>query len=304
VFKYFVWSVALVVAIAGTAAAQAQSPRAAAPNREQQQARYTIYVMEGVLERAVELGADQVRRQVRRLMPDMLLMSGAADARGVRLEGYGVFFDVEVPVLRRSVAWSLRTMMDDSGMGMGMSAALQQLKTLVERVNNPQEKANLQQAIKRIELQVGPVQPLPAAPQVAGPPARGTVSALEAAEAPQAPAAPTSGSPTAPAAAAASPQLTAIDQALLTNPSEAYEKEVITALIDAMLDHGGPLSIGPDEWLTVAARDNEHRDRLTPGDNYDLMTIILRVKGSDLAAYRADRITKEDARKRVEIREF
>jgi len=303
VFKYFVTSAALVVALAGTAQAQAQSPRSTAPNREQQQARYNIYVMEGVLERAVELGADQVRRQVRRLMPDMLLMSGAADARGVRLEGYGVFFDVEVPVLRRSVAWSLRTMMDEGGMGMGMGAALQQLKTLVERVGNPQEKASLQQAIKRIELQVGPVQS-PGAPAVAGQPARGSVTSLEASDAPGAPgtaAAPTAGAVPAPPAP---PQLSPIDQAILTNPSDAYEKEVITALIDAMLDHGGPLSIGPEEWLTVAARDNEHRDRLTPGDNYDLMTIILRVKGSDIAAYRADRISKEEARKRVEIREF
>jgi len=278
----------------------AQTPRTERPR----DMRYQIGVMERILEEAVQHGADKTRERIQSVLPpaDMLLVT-SAQVRGFRLEGYGVFFDVEVPVLRRSVAWSLRTMMDEGGMGMGMGAALQQLKTLVERVGNPQEKASLQQAIKRIELQVGPVQS-PGAPAVAGQPARGSVTSLEASDAPGAPgtaAAPTAGAVPAPPAP---PQLSPIDQAILTNPSDAYEKEVITALIDAMLDHGGPLSIGPEEWLTVAARDNEHRDRLTPGDNYDLMTIILRVKGSDIAAYRADRISKEEARKRVEIREF
>jgi hypothetical protein len=83
-----------------------------------------------------------------------------------------------------------------------------------------------------------------------------------------------------------------------------YEDEVIGSLVDAMLDYSAPIGVGADEWLTVAARDNEHRDRLMPGDAYDLMTIVLRIKGSDLAAFRADRLTRDEARKRVEVREF
>jgi hypothetical protein len=109
--------------------------------------------------------------------------------------------------------------------------------------------------------------------------------------------------PAAPAQPQA-PPLTPADEALLTNPSDVYEKEVVDALADAMLDYSAPMGVGPEEWLTVAARDNEHRDRLMPGDSYDLMTIVLRVKGSDLAAFRADRITREEARKRIEVREF
>ena len=291
VFNHFVTSLALVTVSATSVLAQGQPARGAAPPREQQQARHNIYVMEGVLERAVEYGGDQVRRQVRRVMPDMLLMSGAAEARGVRLDGYGVFFDVAVPVLRRSVAWTLKTMMEDNGPA--MTSALQQLKGLVDRVGDPREKANLQQAIRRIELQVAPVQPVPSV--LPGAPPRGAVTSLEAAE-------PMAAGP--PPTATGAPGVPPIDPAILTNPSEAYEKEVITALIDAMLDHGGTIGVGGDEWLTVAARDNEQRDRLTPGDSYDLMTIILRIKGSDIAAYRADRITKEEARKRIEIREF
>ena len=40
----------------------------------------------------------------------LVLLAGAARARGFRLDGYGVFFDVEVPALRRSVAWSFRVL--------------------------------------------------------------------------------------------------------------------------------------------------------------------------------------------------
>jgi len=260
VLKVFVIGLAVVLATPIATAQQAQRP---APPKEQMQARYNIFVMEGVLERAVQHGAQNLSRQVRAIMPDMLLLSGAAQARGFRLDGFGVFFDVEVPAMRRSVAWSLRAMVDRNG-----------------------DRANLQQAIKRIELQVGPVQPMPAGLPVGAPP-RGTISA-------QTVPGPDAGQPVTP------PPTTTADLAFVSDPSEAYTSEVKSALVDAMLDHSGPIGVGPDEWLTVAARDNER----VPGDPYDVTTIMLRVKGSDLAAFRAERITKDEARKRVEVREF
>lgn len=287
--KQFVAGGALVlVASNGVMVGAADEQVVRAQQDQQVQARYNIFVMEGVLERAVEHGADRLRRQVRRVMPDMLLLSGGAEARGFRLDGYGVFFDVEVPVMRRSVAWSLRTMIDDDGIAAG--AALQQLKTAIERMTpDAGEKANLLQAIKRLELQV-----VPPAPQSVGGPAipaiqRGSVTSLEAPPAGEQP---------------VGPPAVQDDDKLLEDPSGTYEREVINALIDAMLDHSGPIRIGSEEWLTVAARDNEHRDRMVPGDPYDLLTIVLRVKGSDLVAFRADRITRDEARKRVEVREF
>jgi hypothetical protein len=285
VLKQCILGGALVVVTSAVPLAQGNRP--AASPRDQVQARYNIAVMEGVLERAVEHGADSLRRQVRRVMPDMLLLSGGAEARGFRLDGYGVFFDVEVPVMRRSVAWSLRSMIDEGGI-----TALQQLKAFVEqaKVADAGEKATLMQAVKRLELQVVPPQMQAQAPVMTGPAMptsqRGTVSAMNTVEPPV-----VSQQPSA-------------DAALVEDPSGAYEKEVISSLIDAMLDHSGPIGVGTDEWLTVAARDNEHRDRLVPGDPYDLLTIVLRVKGSDLAAFRADRITRDEARKRVEVREF
>jgi hypothetical protein len=288
VFKQFVAGVGamLLLASSGVIAGSGDQPQAERQTspRDQAQARYNIVVMEGVLESAVQHGADQLRRRVRRVMPDMLLISGNAEARGFRLEGYGVFFDVEVPMMRQSMAWTLKSIVDENGVA--AAEALRQIRTAIERLTpDAREKATLMQAIKRLEVQVTPL-PAMAGSAMQGAP-RGQVTSMEA----------------APTEASVAPP-PGDDVKLIEDPSAAYEKEIISALIDAMLDHSGPIRVGPDEWLTVAARDNEHRDRLVPGDSYELLTIVLRVKGSDLAAFRADRITREEARKRVEVREF
>jgi hypothetical protein len=60
-------------------------------------ARYNVQVMEAVLERAVRYAAGQMNRRLQTVSPDLLQLSGAARARGFRLPGYGVFFDVDVP---------------------------------------------------------------------------------------------------------------------------------------------------------------------------------------------------------------
>jgi hypothetical protein len=78
---------------------------------------------------------------------------------------------------------------------------------------------------------------------------------------------------------------------------------VKAALVDAMIQYSGALNIGPNEWLTVAAKDNEPTNPLVQGDP-DVMTILLRIKGSDLTAYRAGGLTLDEARTRVEEREF
>jgi hypothetical protein len=58
----------------------------------------------------------------------------------------------------------------------------------------------------------------------------------------------------------------------------------------------------PDEWLTVAARDGA--GPIGPGQIYETITMVLRVKGSDVADFRAGRISIEELRKKVEVREF
>src|SRR5262245_44482464 len=100
---------ALLVGAASLTAAQGAAQNAEA---EQAKARQKIFMMEGVLERAVQVGIDSFRRKLSAAtLDDMLLVTGdGPQARGFRLDGYGVFFDVEVPGVRPSLAWSLRTM--------------------------------------------------------------------------------------------------------------------------------------------------------------------------------------------------
>ncbi len=253
-------------------------------DKEHLQARYQIFVMEGVLERAVQHGAQLISRQVQAVMPDMVLLAGAARARGFRLDGYGVFFDVEVPALRRGMAWSFR-MLDQNDLG--LTSAIQSLRRHVQSLSDQRARQDLEQALMRVELQVGPV----------GPPQSSNSTATAASSSVNVPQEAMTGD-------IETPDTQALARArLLADPGEAYTSEVKTALIDAMLDFSGSIAIGPEEWLTIAARDDEDR-RLTPGDPYEGSTILLRIIGSDLAAFRAARIDRDEARRAVEVREF
>ena len=83
---------------------------------------------------------------------------------------------------------------------------------------------------------------------------------------------------------------------------QKWRATVRLALIDAMLDNSKNLELKPDEWLTIAARGSE--TDLLPNEILNLTTTVLRVKGSDLADFLAGRLTKEEARQKVEVREF
>ena len=257
------WAVTTGPAWAQSVVPAGRTPVASTPAaNEMARARSNLSIMEGVLQRAVVLGADNLNRRVRAISPQdpPLLLAGEAEVRGFRLEGHGVFFDVEVPVLRQSVAWSLRALMDQSGVP--LATALDQLRTAVRSVADTRMRQSLETALQRVELQVG------------GP-----------------------DTPGATVRRGATPPPAALDW--LNDPGGAYTTEVRNALVDAMLEHSQALGLGADEWLIVAARDNERRDRLSQGD--ETSTITLRVKGSDLAALRAGRITAEEARGRVQV---
>ena len=245
---------------------------------DQVRSRQKISLMESVLESAVANGADNLLREVRTVLPpDALMLTGAPQARGFRLDGYGLFFDVEVPAFRRTMAWTLRTMVDEHGLA--ASNAVTQLKSYIATVSDPRMRAQLELALRRLELQVGPVAPQG---QASGPVGRAqTVGATQTA-----------------------PVTPAIDPAIIDDPNGAYTHEVSAAIIDAMIENSGPLPLADGEFLTVAARDNVRPDRLVPGDTSNITSIVFRIKGSDLAAYRAGRITLEQARSKVEVAEF
>jgi hypothetical protein len=280
-----IWTVtAGLVVSAGLGSAAAQAPAAAArTTAEQKQSRYQVGVMERVLEGAVEHGVTNIRDRLQTIGPTELLISDNARARGFRLDGYGVFFDVVVPSFDTTSIWATRTLDQND---LGLESALKTLQAHMQATNDP----SLQQALRRLELQVTPV----VAPRVSlltgSRNATGAAAtAVDTAEAPPLPPA------VVPAQSPADP--------IFADPDEAYRKEVLSAVMDAMLDHSSALGIGPSEWLTVAARRNEERPRLAPADT-DTRTIVIRLKGSDLNAFLARQISKDEALQRFEVRVF
>jgi hypothetical protein len=255
---------------AGPVLAQTSAARAAAEQR------YQIGQMERVLEGAVEHGLSVTRDRVQALaqMPPDMLVSDNAHARGFRLEGYGVFFDVVVPSFETTWTWSLRTLDQND---LGIDSAMRTLQTHVKTENDPE----LEQALKRLQLQLGP-----------GVLARTSV-----------PAAPGARDATGSAASAPDTPQDAIDP-ILSDPNEAYRTEVLQALKDAMLSHSSSLGIGPNEWLTIAAKGNDDRPRLAPADTGS-GTRMIRLRGSDLIEFLAGRITRDEALKRIiEVKTF
>jgi hypothetical protein len=99
------------------------------------------------------------------------------------------------------------------------------------------------------------------------------------------------------------PAAAEIDPALLNDPSDAYTEEVKAAVIDAMIENSGSLVLGDNEWLTVAARDNAPTAPFISGDPA-VVTLVLRIQGSDLSAFRAGQLTLEQVRSRVHVGEF
>jgi hypothetical protein len=233
-------------------------------------------------------------RQLQAAMPQMLLMGGTARARGFRLDGYGVFFDVDVPAMRQSLVWSWRMLERDNGSAAG---ALESLKNFAKSVNDPVQKKEVEQAIRRLEIQVAPFPSVADSIRAGDPAGRDgqttTVVKMPTSVAPGVPA-----GASAPMAASAARAGEPID-----DPSEAYTTAVKEALIDAMLGFSQALDLGAEEWLTVAARDGGD-SRMASDDPFDSVTIFIRIKGSDLHALHASRITREEARKRVEVREY
>ncbi len=263
--------------LAAVGIALGQEPASSDQDRARQiQARFQMLAMEGVLEKAVQLGAQRMRKEVEAAAPDasdMLLITGAARVRGFWLDGYGVFFDVDVPAMRRSLTWTLRVLeQGDRGLGPELAA----LRRLAASVENPAARRDLQQTIQRIEAQVGS--------GAAGPaPATGGVRSVSGAA----------------GMSAREPERPAV----LEDPGAVYTSEVKNALVEAMIEYSAALPLAPNEWLTVAARDQDV-SRLQPGDPYDVSTILVRIKGSDLAAFRTRQITRDEALQRIEFKEY
>ena len=259
--------------------------------------RHHIYVMEGALARAVDYGAKRLNQEVLNVMPGVFMLAGEAQARGVYLDGYGVFFDVQVPMLRQSMVWSLRMMLDQDDAA--TQAAIEDLRKHVQGLTDSSTRGSLERALKQLEVQAAGSAAMPrqagnrdrdpiVTPSLMLPDGGGAGAAKASVGAGARPAAPTVAA-----------------RSYLEDPNRAYTEAVTRALVDVMLTYSAQLELGPDQWLTVAAPDNEPRDTLAPQDPFEeVVTMIYRIKGSDLSAYRAGRIDKDEARKRVVVGQF
>jgi hypothetical protein len=207
-----------MVGAALTAPGHAQTAGRAGSAAPQVQSRQQVLAFEGVLENAVRQGTQMLEQRLREATdPNWVFVAGLTQARGFRLDDYGVMFDVEFPSMRRSMVWSLRA---------------------------------LEQAAAGKARQVNEA-----------------FSSLQ--------------------------------------PRQIYQTEITNALVDAILDHSASVAIGPEEWLTVAARESGFDRRFVTGDPADTaITVILRIRGRDLQALRERTLSRDEARKRVDVRSY
>jgi hypothetical protein len=255
--------------------------------------RHHIYVMEGALARAVDYGAKQLNREILAVMPGAFMLEGDARARGVHLDGYGVFFDVRVPMMRQSMMWSLRMMMDQDDAA--NEAVINDIRKNLQGITDPATRATLERAARQLERQSGAARPRSNNPAVSP----GVVVSDRSLPAVGAA---TAAGLTAPAPAPVRPP---VDSVWAKDPNRAYTEAVTRALVDAMIDYSTPMVIPAEQWLTVAARDDEGRDSLAPQDPLEeVVTMIYRIKGSDLQLYRTGKIDRDEVRRRVQLSQF
>lgn len=281
VTKGILVAVAMIVAAPSLPHAQQITPEA-------QKRRNQIHLMEGLLARAGSLAAEAFGHRLREIEPNMSVFIGQSRARGFVLDGYGIFFDVEVPELRTTIVLAQAMMQRD----LEIANALSLLKRALTSLPEGPSRQQAEHAIKVLDLQAGPVQPPQTNAQAFGPasgdPAikvnEGTAPAPEPAPAP----------PLPPSQEAAAAQ--ASFDAIMKDPRKEYRDTVQRELIDVMLDYSLPMDVAPDEWLAVAARVTEAGQRG--------QILMLRVKGSDLAIFAADKSRRDEIRSKVEVSVF
>jgi hypothetical protein len=265
--------------------------------------RYHVRQMESVLVRAVEHAAELMTHRLTTVSPDVMALAGAPRAQGFLIDGYGLFFAVEVPRLSDSMTWALQVLADNHD-----QRTLASLRRLADAQTDPVLRADLEQAIRSLQRQMARTTPT-TSPQGADPRSVATSHGPSSGPVAAPPAVPAS-APTGPAATGVSAETvdaSTSDDAdaaamLLANPSGAYEDEVKAALSDALLDYALTLPLSPGERVTVAARDAGYI--AFPDALAEMVTVTLSVKVDDLLELHAQRIDRAEARRRVVVREF
>jgi len=266
-------------AAAAPAAPARQSGGVVQMTPEQLQRIYHIRQIEGVLANAVKAGASTLAYQMQMSEPSLFVTSGAR-ARGFELEGFGVFFDVDVPAMLQSAVWSVQARQEQQQYIDSLQA------TVTDAKINPTVRRMAEIELRRVQRNLGlPAMPaqLVAAPQ---PAAQGVVTAQT-----------TDQPATADARMVSAPVAPLPD---VRDPNERYTEAIKDKLIDAMLAYGMALRLGDEEWLVIAARATS--GDLMPGQLDDAASILLRIKGADLNAHATQKISRDEVIKRIEIK--
>ena len=224
------------------------------PPPESQPLRKQVLLMEGLLARAGTVAADTIGRRLTDASPGLTVLIGQSRARGFVMDGYGIFFHVEVPALSGTVVWNTMLMQRE----MQNANALTSLRRAVSGMPEGPERQQAMSAMALLTRQTAPMKDVDVA--------------------------------------AANVSSATVDPNW--DPNEEYKQEVKRELIDAILNHSLPLNIGPDQWLEVGAHMSE-----TPQSQRGT-TLMIRVKGSDLAIFAADPARREEIRNKVEVRAF
>jgi hypothetical protein len=201
-----------------------------------------------------------------------LFVTTNARTRGFELEGFGVFFDVDVPSMLQSAVYSVQARQEQ------LQYAEMLRATVADARVNPAMRRIAEIELNRLQRQLGPVPPSigpMAAPQAA---AQGQVVAQ------------TTDVTTAPVMAPLPD---------VRDPNERYTDAIKDKLIDAMLTYGNALRLDDQEWLVIAARATSD---IMPGQLDDAASILLRLKGADLNAYLLKKIGRDEVIKKIEIK--
>lgn len=293
---------ATAILLIGTLAAGAggQQPEAAPSARPQTPAarpapdprRQDVQIMEVALTRALQKGARDLAELLKVNDPTSAFVTSIGRARGFILDGYGIFFDVDVPGMKQSAVWSAQVMQLNQDRERTVRAAGAMAPDDARR---GAAFARVQQIDRLLRaLQAGQVL-LPPGPSATAPAQLVTPERVEAMSVNE-----TVGVPGAPPPPGV-PAIPDLQNVQIRDPNELYTEAVKRALIDAMLGYSKLLKIGDDEWLTVAASDS---DGPAPGQLDDTSRILISIRGGDLAAFQAGKLTRDEMLKKVQVKEF
>ena len=254
-----VWAMVLV------SPALAQSPLAPAAGSASElgERLQQMRLMERALEDAVTRGVRIVEQQLPPV-PRVLYFAGTVRVRGFELQDYGVFFDVEHPVVRRSIVWSMNTLQLDGGMPDLFQDLRRRLHTMPEGPGQLVE-----QILSEMEAELQRVTP-------SGPAGLGTARVSSSED----------------------NDTRHPDRPVTIDPLETYLTALRGELTDALISHGPTLGVADDHWVSVAARDG--RGQIDPRVSSPPRTLRIRIRGRDLAALGAGRLSVEALRRRVE----